>query len=66
MNLLDDLNRWRNAVVHQDFNLPKFGGKTILRLEEVQRWRSACNRLARAFDEVMRRHLQNLTGSSPW
>jgi hypothetical protein len=66
MNLLEDLNQWRNAIVHQDFDAAKFGGKTILRLEQVQRWRRACNRLARAFDGVMRRHLQTLTGSSPW
>jgi hypothetical protein len=66
MSLLEDLNHWRNAIVHQDFSLPKLGGRTLLRLEQVQRWRSACNRLARAFDEVMRRHLQKLTGSSPW
>jgi hypothetical protein len=53
-------------IVHQDFDLAKLGGTTILRLQQVRRWRGACNRLARAFDEVMRRHLQTLTGSSPW
>jgi hypothetical protein len=54
-----------DTVVYQDFDPAKLGGKTILRLEQVQRWRSTCNRLARAFDEVMRSHLQTLTGSSP-
>ena len=66
MNLLEELNLWRNAIVHQDFDQSKLGGTTILQLQRVRRWRGACNRLARAFDEVMRRHLQTLTGSTPW
>ena len=66
MNLLEELNLWRNAIVHQDLDGSKLGGTTILRLQQVRRWRGACNRLARAFDEVMRRHLETLTGSTPW
>jgi hypothetical protein len=66
MNLLEELNHWRNAIVHQDLDRVTLGGTTFLRLQKIQRWRGACNRLARAFDDVMRRHLQNLTGSSPW
>jgi hypothetical protein len=66
MKLLEGLNHWRNAIAHQDFDKTKLGGTTVLQLQQVQRWRGACNRLARAFDEVMRRHLQVLTGSSPW
>jgi hypothetical protein len=66
MDLLEELNLWRNAIVHHDFDRARLGGTTILRLQRVRRWRGACNRLARSFDEVMRRHLQNLTGSSPW
>jgi hypothetical protein len=66
MKVLEELNHWRNAIVHQDLDAVKLGGTTILRLQKVRRWRGACNRLARAFDEVMGRHLQNLTGSSPW
>jgi hypothetical protein len=65
-NLLEELNLWRNAIVHQDFDRARLGGTMILRLQRVRRWRGACNRLARAFDEVMRRHLHTLTGSSPW
>ncbi len=66
MGLLEELNLWRNAIVHHDFDRARLGGTTILRLQRVRRWRGACNRLARAFDEVMRLHLHTLTGSSPW
>jgi RiboL-PSP-HEPN len=66
MNLLEELNQWRNAIAHQDFDRQKLGGTIILRLDRVRRWRRACERLARALDEVMRRHMQSLTGSSPW
>ena len=63
-NLLDDLNDWRNAVAHQDFT--KVGGESTLHLRRVRGWRAACNHLASAFDEVMRRHLQSITGTPPW
>jgi hypothetical protein len=66
MGLLEELNLWRNAIVHHDFDRVRLGGTTILRLKRVRRWRGACNRLARSFDEVMRRYLQTLTGSAPW
>ncbi len=66
MKLLDDLNHWRNAIAHQDFDPHRLGGSTVLRLERVRRWRRACMRLARALDEVMRRHMAKLTGSAPW
>ncbi|MFI5458379.1 MAG: HEPN domain-containing protein [Isosphaerales bacterium] len=55
------LNDWRNAIAHQDFR-----GKGTLHLRQVWRWRTTCQRLARSFNEVMRHHLQNLTGTSPW
>jgi hypothetical protein len=60
------LNKWRNAIVHQDFDRAELGGTTILRLQRVRRWRGACHQLAQSFDEVMRHHLQALTGTSPW
>jgi len=64
--LLKTLNRWRNAIAHQDFDPAKLGGTATLGLAQVRRWRTTCGRLARDFDEVMRRHLQAMTGSSPW
>src|SRR5262245_6790514 len=63
---LEMLNNWRNAIAHQDFDPTKLGGATTLRLSQVRRWRVACHKLARTFDEVMRRHIQDLTGSWPW
>ncbi len=63
---LEELNAWRNAIAHQDFDPVRLGGTTILRLAQVRRWRSVCRRLARSFDEVMRQHLHSLLGLSPW
>jgi hypothetical protein len=56
-----ELNEWRNAIAHQDL-----AGRGTLHLRRVRRWRSACGRLARWFDEVMGDHLQKLTKTSPW
>jgi hypothetical protein len=63
---LEALNNWRNAVAHQDFTPSQLGGTTVLRLAQVRRWRASCRRLARALDEVMRLHLQTMTGTPPW
>jgi len=63
---LESLNTWRNAIVHQDFDPTRLGGRTILRLSSVRRWRTSCEHLATSFDAVMLRHLSSLTGSSPW
>jgi hypothetical protein len=62
---IDELNAWRNAIVHQSFDPAKFP-VTNLDLGRVRRWRMACDRLTRSFDEVMKRHLQALTGRPPW
>ena len=59
--LLEDLNGWRNAIAHQDL-----GGRGTLHLTRVKQWRRACQGLAKSFDEVVRHHLQTLTGTSPW
>jgi hypothetical protein len=64
--LLEELNTWRNAIAHQNFDPSRLGGTTTLQLARVRRWRVACRHLARGFDEVMRRHLQALLGPSPW
>jgi hypothetical protein len=63
---LEDLNKWRNAIAHQSFEEVSPGGTPNLTLQQVRRWRSVCGRLARSFDEVMRGHLQSLTGRTPW
>jgi len=63
---LETLNLWRNAFAHNDFSKKELGGRKNVRLKEVKKWRSACNGLARSFDEVMRRHLRLWLGQSPW
>ena len=63
---LDALNDWRNAIAHQNFDPAKLGGTTTLRLAQVKQWRTACRRLAQSIDEVLRTHLQALTGAAPW
>jgi hypothetical protein len=63
---LDQLNSWRNAIAHQDFDPAQLGGTTILHLATVRQWRSSLNGLAVSFDNVMRAHLQGLLGAPPW
>ena len=63
---LDLLNEWRNAIAHQDFTSPKLDGIINLRVTRVRAWRVSCGRLAQVMDEVLRLHLQGLTGASPW
>lgn len=62
---LEQLNNWRNAIAHEDFN-PTILRTSILRLERVGEWRNACYHLASCFDEVMRTLLQKINGVSPW
>jgi hypothetical protein len=61
---LDEMNKWRNAIAHQDFS--DFQAPANLRLAQIRQWRGNCNRLARIFDNVMSDRLQSLTGTSPW
>jgi hypothetical protein len=63
---LEALNNWRNAIAHQSFDEVSPGLSPNLTLKHVRRWRSACGRLARSFDEVMRGHLQAMIGETPW
>ena len=62
---LEMLNLWRNAIAHQHFDPDKLGS-TSLGLAQVRNWRIACDRLARAFDKVMREHIRSVTGKTPW
>jgi hypothetical protein len=64
-NRLEELNHWRNAIAHQDFD-PAVLGATSLRLQRVRDWRNACRQLGVCFDEVLRFHLQQINGASPW
>lgn len=61
---LETLNKWRNAIAHQDFDLDIIDA-TVLRIKRVREWRVDCNQLAISFDEVMRSYIQKINGSSP-
>lgn len=63
---LEALNRWRNAVAHQDFRNPGLGGRETVRLAEVRAWRSACDALAVDFDAILGLYLKRVGGVSPW
>ena len=62
---LETLNRWRNAIAHDNFDPAVLGNKPP-RFREVRAWRQACRHLAGSFDAVMHRRLQVLTGVAPW
>ncbi len=65
--LLEQLNRWRNAIAHNDFEPGMLkSGRPVLSLVEVRRWRKGCAGLARWFDRIMRSRLQTVIGTNPW
>jgi hypothetical protein len=63
---LESLNRWRNAVAHQDFRHAQLQGRETLHLFEVRAWRRACDCLAVDFDKVLGLHLRTISGVLPW
>jgi hypothetical protein len=65
---LEELNKWRNAISHQDFDPAKLGGTIALHLRTVRAWRRALDRLALSFDSVMASYLQTLLRlrAVPW
>jgi hypothetical protein len=64
---LQVLNRWRNAIAHNAFAPDMHRrGRPSLHLGQVRDWRRACDGLARSFDAVMRAHLLDATGATPW
>jgi hypothetical protein len=63
---LDELNAWRNAIAHQDFDPERLGGTTVLHLATVRQWRSSLNGLALSFDNFTREHLMSLLRAAPW
>jgi hypothetical protein len=67
---LAQLNIWRNAIAHQDFDFNPADrvkiGDTKPTLKFVRNWRTACDCLAFQFDEAVARHIDALTGTRPW
>ena len=64
--LLENLNVWRNAIAHQDFDPTHLGGTISLRLATVRRWRQVCEQLAISFDAVIGIHIARVTSKQPW
>jgi hypothetical protein len=60
---LQELNLMRNAIAHHD---PRILAVRRLHLRKVREWRRVRDNLAPCFDEVMRAHLESMTGVSPW
>jgi hypothetical protein len=67
---LEQLTAWRNAIAHQDFSFSarqqQLLSGTALTLAWAQRWRAACDGLARTFDKIMAAHVGAITGARPW
>jgi hypothetical protein len=64
--LLDEMNDWRNAIAHHDYDAGRLGGTLSLRLSQVRRWRRNCDRLGRLFEAVLADRLRVITGHTPW
>jgi hypothetical protein len=62
---LENLNTWRNAIAHQDFDVKKLK-RASLHLRDVKKWRLACDGLAASFDAVVASYIFGLFGSYPW
>jgi hypothetical protein len=68
---LEQLNVWRNAVVHQNFVLkPKHEelvrGTNPDHLLHVRAWRRNCDELTAEFDRVVRAYVSRVVGGAPW
>jgi hypothetical protein len=66
---LEEVNAWRNAIVHEDFrDKSRFpvGRSTTLKLVKVREWRRTCGALASDMDKLMQGYVGKLTGKPPW
>jgi hypothetical protein len=65
--LLEQLNRWRNAIAHNAFEPAMLRrGRPSVSLAEIRRWRKACDGLTRWFDRILRTRLRVVMGTNPW
>lgn len=68
---LGQMNKWRNAVAHHDFEfnekeLKELDGIASPRLREVQRCQQACNQLAELINVGVGTYLARVAGKAPW
>lgn len=68
---LEQLNVWRNAVVHQNFVLKPHHqalvqGTNPDHVVHVRAWRRNCDELAVEFDRVVRGYVTRVVGGAPW
>lgn len=61
---LDELNRWRNAVAHQEPTAP--AGMPALTLTAVKGWLISCDGIANWLDAIMYNELLRILGAPPW
>ncbi len=68
--LLKQLNAWRNAVVHEDFNFNQEDQQAVKdtkpMLRFVRAWRKNCDELALEFDKVVRAYTSAVVGGPRW
>jgi len=68
--LLKQLNAWRNAVVHEDFDFNQEDQQAVKdtkpMLRFVRAWRKNCGELALEFDEVVRAYTGAVVGGPRW
>lgn len=67
---LEQLNVWRNAIAHQDFNF-SIEEQNLIRgtqpqLRFVRTWRHGCNELAEQLDSVVGAYVSRVVGTPPW
>jgi hypothetical protein len=63
---LEQLNEWRNAIAHNNYDPTALGATIELRIGRVRQWRRVCGDLANLFDTVMATNIEFMTGVRPW
>lgn len=68
---LEQLNAWRNAIVHQNFVLKPHHealvkGTNSDHVSHVRLWRTACDELVEQFNRVLRADVTRVVAGPPW